>query len=95
MGPHGAVLLWLTLTLHVVTIATELKGRFCYCYTSAITQYGSTAYLGMTRVVSGQFPCIENVRHGNMAKRDREEPKEHHNLTKGELCYTLIPALHT
>ena len=35
-----------------------------------ITQYGSTVYLGMTLVVSGQFPCIENVQRGDTAKRD-------------------------
>ena len=58
-------------------------------------QYGSTAYLGMTRVVLGQFPCIENIQRGNTAKHDSEEPKQHHNSTKGELGYTLIPALHT
>ena len=54
-----------------------------------------TAYLGMTQGVSGQFPCIENVRCGDTAKRNRKESKEHHNLTKGELGYTLIPVLHT
>ena len=59
-----------------------------------ITQYGSAAYLGMTRVVSGQFARIENVRRGNTAKRDREEAKEHHNSIKGELGYTLIPTMH-
>ena len=59
-----------------------------------ITQYGSTVYLGITRVVSGQFLRIENVRRGNTAKRDCEEPKEHHNSTKGELGYTLIPTMH-
>ena len=64
-------------------------------YVSIITQYGSNQYLGMTRVVSGQFPHIEYVRRGDTAKHNREEPKEHHNLTKGELGYTLIPALHT
>ena len=57
-------------------------------------QYGSTVYLGMTRVVSGQFPCIVNARHCTMAKRDREEPKEHHSSTKGELGYTLIPTMY-
>ena len=46
--------------------------------------------LGMTRVVLGQFVHIENVRRSTMAKRDSEEPKEHHNLTKGE----LIPTMH-
>ena len=60
-----------------------------------ITQYSSTAYLGMTWVVSGQFPRIENVQHGDTPKCDHEEPKEHHNSTKEELGYTLIPALHT
>ena len=60
-----------------------------------IMQYGSTAYLGMTQVVSGQFPRIENVQCRDTAKHNCEEPKEHHNLTKGELGYTLIPALHT
>ena len=54
-----------------------------------------TACLGMTRVVSVQFPHIENVRHGDTAKHDRKERKEHHNSTNGELGYTLIPALHT
>ena len=48
----------------------------------------------MTRVVSGQFPRIENIRRGATAKRDREEPKEHHSSTKGELGYTLIPNIH-
>ena len=52
-------------------------------------------YLGMTWVVSSQFLRIENVRRGDTAKRDCEEPKEHHNSTKGELGYILIPALHT
>ena len=59
-----------------------------------ITQYSSTAYLGMTRVVSGQYLRIENIRRGATAKRDREEPKEHHNSTKRELGYTLIPTIH-
>ena len=41
-----------------------------------------TLYLGMTWVVSGQFPRIENIRRGATAKCDREEPKEHHSSTK-------------
>ena len=48
----------------------------------------------MTQVVSGQFPHIENIRCGAMAKRNREEPKEHHSLTKEELRYILISAMH-
>ena len=74
----------------------QIKNRTLSCnmVTLCITQYGSTAYLGMTRVVSGQFPHIENVWHGDTAKRDCEEPKEHHNSTKGELGYTLIPTMH-
>ena len=40
-----------------------------------ITQYGSTVYLGMTRVVSGQFQHVENTRRSITAKRNREEPK--------------------
>ena len=42
-------------------------------------QYYRTAYLGMTRVVLGEFSHIENVWRGNTAKHDCEEPKEHHN----------------
>ena len=57
-------------------------------------QYASTAYLGMTQVVSGQFLCIENIRCGATAKRNRVEPKEHHSSTKGELGHTLIPTMH-
>ena len=57
-------------------------------------QYGSTAYLGMTWVVSGQFPRIENIRCDAMAKRDREGPKEQHSSTKGEMGYTLIPTMY-
>ena len=56
-------------------------------------QYGSTAYLGMTQVVSGQFLHIENIWCNAMAKHDREEPKEHHSSTKGELGYTLISTI--
>ena len=56
-------------------------------------QYYRTAYLGMTQVVSGQFLHIENVRRSDTAKRDCDEPKEHHNSTKGELGYTLIPTM--
>ena len=62
--------------------------------TVIITQYSSTAYLGMTQVVSGQFPRIENIQHGATAKCDREELKEHHTSTKRELGYTLIPTIH-
>ena len=59
------------------------------------------AHLGMTWVVSDQFPCIENIRRNAMAKRDRKEPKERHihtciySSTKGELGYTLIATMHT
>ena len=59
-----------------------------------ITQYGSTAYLGMTRVVSSQSPRIENIRHGATAKCNRKEPKQCHNSTKDELGYTLLPTMH-
>ena len=44
----------------------------------------------MTWVVSGQFPHIENIWRSDTAKSDHEEPKEHHNSTKGELGYTLF-----
>ena len=57
-------------------------------------QYGSTAYLEMIRVVSGQYLRIENIRHSATTKRDCEEPKEHHSSTKRELGYTLIPTIH-
>ena len=52
---------------------------------------GSIAYLEITRVVSGQFLRIENIRCSDTAKCDCKEPKKHHNLTKRELDYTLIP----
>ena len=57
-------------------------------------QYGSAAYLGMTRVVSGQLPHIENIRCGATAKGNCKEPKEHHSSTKRELGYTLIPTIY-
>ena len=63
-------------------------------FSTAITQYNNTAYLGMTRVVSGQVPRIENIRRDAMAKCDSEGPKEHHSSTKGELGYTLIPTMY-
>ena len=72
-----------------------LKELTVYIFYTCITQYYRTAYLGMTRVVSGQFPCIENIQHGATAKLDCEEPKEHHSSTKEELGYTLIPTMHT
>ena len=50
--------------------------------TQYITQYGSTAYLGMTRVVSGQFQHFENTWRGITAKRSRKEQKEHYSSTK-------------
>ena len=74
-----------------------------------ITHYGSTVYLGMTRVVSGQFQYFENKRCNAMAKCDHKGPKEHHSSTmdnraqkrsiihgstKGELGYTLIPTMY-
>ena len=40
-----------------------------------ITQYGSTAYLGMARVVSGQFQHFENTRHSITDEHDSEELK--------------------
>ena len=61
---------------------------------SIITQYSSTVHLGMTQVVSGQFPRIENIRRNAMAKHNSKEPKEHHSSTKGELGYTMISAMH-
>ena len=78
----------------MVTKSGDKIVKVCTHSNRPIRQYGSTAYLGMTRVVSGQFARIENVRRGNTAKRDREEAKEHHNSTKGELGYTLIPTMH-
>ena len=41
-----------------------------------LMQDGSTAYLGMTRVVSGQFLCIEKIQCNATAKHDRKEPKK-------------------
>ena len=41
----------------------------------------STAYLGMTWVILGQFLHIENIQCGATAKCDHEEPKESHIST--------------
>ena len=50
-----------------------------------IMQYDSTAtalpYLGMTQIVSGQFPDIEKIRRCATTKHDCEEPKKHHSST--------------
>ena len=60
-----------------------------------ITQYGSIVYLGMTRVVLGQFQHFENTWCGAIAKHSHEEQKEYYSLTKRKLGYTLIPTMHT
>ena len=54
----------------------------------------STAYLGITWVVSDQIPSIENIWRGTTAKHRCKEPKECHSSTKQELGYTLVPAMH-
>ena len=48
--------------VHVYEFASHLH---------VITQYGSTAYLGMTWVGSGQFLHLENIWHGIMAKNQK------------------------
>ena len=53
-----------------------------------------TAYLGMTRVVSGQFQHFENTRCRITAKRGRKEQKEQYSSTKWKLGYTLIPSMY-
>ena len=59
-----------------------------------ITQYGSTVYLGMTQVVSGQFQHFENTWRDIMAKHGHKEQKEHYSSTKWKLGYTLIPTMY-
>ena len=79
---------WAQNSYHQHIKKLEMNGR------SFITQYGSSAYLGMIQVASGQFLFIENIRCSAMAKRDRKEPKECHSSTKGELVFSLITSMH-
>ena len=51
-----------------------------YCNLRGITY--RTVYLGMTRVVSGQFQHFENTWCGITAKRGHKEQKEHYISTK-------------
>ena len=65
-----------TYTLSTCCILQCVYTEFIHVGTVIITQYGSTVYLGMTRVVLGQFQHFENARRGITAKRGRKEEKK-------------------
>ena len=82
--------LLLTINTHTADYIHTLT--HCMMIKTDITQYSSTAYLGMIPVVSGQFPRIENIWRSTMAKRGHEKSKEHHRLTK-RVNYKAMQAL--